>query len=157
MSLYPRGRKESTFRRNKFEIVVTAAVILAILCLFLIVRSATSTTSDTELGSTLVEKMRLEEGFARESASQLSRIGGSTTIQLLATTRQHLYAMTQLNELAARLLNGRALIAQETLDAAISALNDCESHLLGGGTIDSQLSVLWAQIAEVQREVSNLS
>lgn len=153
MSLYPRGRYEHGVSKKTFEYAIIAIVLLGLLSLFLIVRSVTSTTTDTDLSGVLTAQLRAEEESARLSAAQLSRYGGSTTMHLLAVTRQHVYAMSQLNTLGISLLGG-PLLPQALLDEALATLTACESLLHGGGTMDAQIATLWEQITAIQAHVA---
>lgn len=149
---YDRGVKRSTF-----ELMVGGLAVLGAAVLILSIILMTSSTSDSTLRDTLVKAAVEQDGLARTAASQISRIGGSEAWQMIAQTRQHIYALQEVNELTMVLLGrSQPLVPEAALETAMRYLEDCERVLLQGNTIDTQLSLLWSQLDIVAEAVSAL-
>lgn len=158
MSLYARNRYESGVKRSTFQAVLLVAGLLALICIYLVFRLTIASTSDTQLRDVFIERAQQEEQLARENASQMSRIGGTNTWQLLARTRQHLYALTQINELFSSLVaSNQQVVPQSAISSALNALTDCETQILAGNAIDEQLSVLWDALNVIAEAASALT
>lgn len=141
---YSRGPRHSA-NNKAFRILFFTAVGLGILCIILLLRIFTGTTADTRLRDVFVEQARSEYASAAETAAQISRTGGSNTMRMLAKTRQHLYAIGELNALAEALYltgSGTDLVPMEPIEQAIAYLEACESQLLEGRMIDEPLGGL---------------
>lgn len=144
---------ERNIKRSSYQAAVFAALVLGVVCIILLILLLSGSTSDNSLHNALVDRVIIEETAARTAASQLSRTGGSTTMNLIGKTKQHLYALSQLNELASTLLNESPLVPVESINLALDALDTCIARLLEGQAIDAQLSTLWAQIALIEEAV----
>lgn len=159
MSMYFRGGGNSDrgVKKSTFQIVVIVAGALALACIILLVTMSSGTTADTQVEDVLAAQARAQEGLARETAAQISRIGGSATMQLLAKTRQHLYALSQLNELAVALIGpGVQLTPQQSVNTAIATLDTCENRFLAGQSIETELTTLWEQLGVIATEAGAL-
>ncbi|MDL2319456.1 hypothetical protein LJC74_10395 [Eubacteriales bacterium OttesenSCG-928-A19] len=150
MALYSRGRYERGFNRRTVQWIIVVACVLLALCIFMAIRLWFGSTSDTQLYDAFVERVKMEESYARTAAAQISRVGGSGTLQMLSETRQHLYALSMINDFSTTLLTGgQPMVPQSAIDTAVAALIDCESRILGSGTIDTPLNTLWEQLGEI--------
>lgn len=156
MPFLSNSRHERGVRRKTFEIVLAIAIVLSLVCIFLLIRLFGGSTSDTTLQDTLVEWAIQEDAMARESASQLSRTGGTTTVHLLGKTAQHLYALDMINELWTSWFgNAHPLVPPTAIDAAMKAVDDSEALVLGAQTIDVPLAELHLQLNEIANAVDN--
>lgn len=145
-----RNNYERRVSRKAYNIVLIAAVVMTLLCGLLTYRLLSTSTSDTRLRDVLMEHAIREEDSARVTTSQISRTGGSNTWQLLGQTRQHLYALSELNSLATIFIDAASpLVPDEVLAQALENLTACESRLLEGRYIDDELSQLWTQLSVI--------
>lgn len=144
--------------RKTLQILVLIIGILAVICIILAILLFAGSTPDTRVRDVLIDQARSQFSSAQESASQLSRVGGSTTMRMLAKTRQHLYAISQVNTFSETLLVGNnALIPSEPIDAAIISLESCEARILEGRDIDEPLSALWENLYTIMDYVEALA
>lgn len=150
-----RKEKRSMSKKTRDILILSLAAAL-VLDIALAVALLSTTTSDTKLSDTLVSYTRQNVSSAREAATQLSRTGSSYTTQLLAETRQYLYGLVQLNDLAEVLL-GKGMISQTDIEKAMNAVSGCESRTLAGQAMDEPLSELWTQINVLQAQAEALA
>lgn len=158
MSIKKRPATTKRVTRSTFELAVVCAIVFFLLALIFGVRLFSKSTSDTTISDTLVEQIVSQEGKAREAAAMISRTGGSNTMQMLAITRQHLYALSQLNDLSKALLNTQVdQIPQRLIDAAIAQIESCDVLLQTGQFIDQPLSELWELLMQIAQAAANLT
>lgn len=142
---------ERRVSRKTYNLVLIIAVTMTLLCGFLSYRLLSTSTSDTQLRDVLLEHAIHEEESARTAASQISRTGGSNTWLLIGRTRQHLYAISELNNLAVTFMDANStLVSDETLSKSLEILTACESRLRAGNFIDDELSQLWTQLSVIR-------
>lgn len=140
------GRDKGISKRTRdWLVLIICALLLLNLLQFL--NYQTTMSRSTVLRETLVSRVKEDIKDARGIAPQLSRTGGSSTMKWLGQTRQYLYGVTQVNELTAGLFgSGQTLVPQSAVDAAFSAIDECENQLMGGLTMDTPLKELWRQL-----------
>lgn len=148
--------QDKQIKRSSYQLAIFAAIVLGVVCIILSIILFGGSTSDNSLRNTLLDRVLIEEEAARTAASQLSRTGGSTTMVLIGRTRQHLYALSQLNDLTSTLLNEASPVPADAINVALEALDGCIARLLEGQAIDAQLATLWAQITVIQASVDAL-
>lgn len=149
--------KRRTISYNSFLGLLGVALVLLLICIILSVVLFGRSTSDSGLSSIFIEQVQTQEGLAREAASMISRTGGSNTMQMLATTRQHLYAISLLNSLSQSILDEKqGLVPQAQIDAAIEQLDTSESRLQIGQAIDQQINTLWEHLMAIAQAASDL-
>ncbi|MCL1796507.1 MAG: hypothetical protein FWG37_06415 [Clostridia bacterium] len=126
-------------------VIICALVLLNAVQFFM---ARTTVTRDSIVRDAFVTRARSELIAARQSASQVSRMGSSNTYRVLAITRQHLYGITQLNDMTANLLGTREdLLPQDVVNAAIRSVEACEARNLEGYNSDEQLTELQAHLS----------
>lgn len=139
--------------RDILILALAAAIILdAVLAAVLL----SGSTSDTKLSDTLVSYSRSDVSNARATATQLSRNGGSYTTQLLGDMKQYLYGLDQINLLSQALL-GELMYSQSAIDAAMTAVEQCETKTLAGQAMDEPLSELWTHINLLEQQAAALT
>lgn len=155
---YKRDRSRATHVKPlTFQLMVLAIVLLAVFCVILLFIAGANNTSDTRVHDVFVDQARAEFTKARESASQFSRTGGSNTQRLLAQTRQHLYALMQLNTLSTALIdNTKPLLVSDPINDAISNLDASEARLMEGKAIDEPLNALINNLDLIAADVQGL-
>lgn len=150
-------RKEKPGMSKKTrDILILALAAAVLLDIVLAVVLLSGSTSDTRLSDTLVSYSRNDVSSARTAATQLSRTGGSYTTQLLGDMKQYLYGLDQINLLSQALL-GRQLYSQTTIDAAMTAVGQCETKTLAGQAMDEPLAALWTQINALEQQAAVLT
>lgn len=153
---YKRGSTSGVNRRYMeiaLGVIVVLVIAVGLLAYFLFFGS----TTDTRLRDVMLDQARGEYTLAHESASQLSRTGGSSTMRMLSQARQHVYTIGKINTLCESLLDGnRPLISQEPIEQALAYISTCESLLLAGQYIDTPLNALWEQLTLISAEIEAL-
>ena len=74
----------------------------------------------------------------------------------LGDMKQYLYGLDQINLLSQALL-GRQLYSQTTIDAAMTAIGQCETKTLAGQAMDEPLAALWTQINAQEQQAAALT
>lgn len=154
--MYPFGRRNDTLSRKARDILILMVCVLALLNALQFILHRSTATNDSSLRAQYISQARSEIESARTAASQLLRTGGSNTLKLLAQTRQHVYAINQLNDLSNTLRGGR-LVAEDPLDLTFRALDACEERLLAGLAIDTPLADLHAQLEAIYTQIASLA
>lgn len=150
MNYNARGRGETILKRSHYYGGLVAIGVLFVLCVALLALWLGGSTPDNRVSDVLHQQAVAEYQSASSNALLLSRTGGSNTWQQLAQTRQHLYALTQLNQLASSLLDAQQQVApQDAIDGALASLAECETLLLAGRAIDGPLTTLRAQLETI--------
>lgn len=157
MSIYPRGRRPHGSKRspvNKTVLMVIGVIAVAVVAFF-VIRGFVSTPGGVQLEQILLEQARQESKLANDTAGYLSRLGGSVTLQQLAQTRQHLYALQQLNSLSVQTLgSNRLIVPPEAIDEAMIAITEAENIALMAQVIDEPLVRLQEQLRIITAALS---
>lgn len=152
------------FNRNKKGISrKTRDILILIICMLFVINvvqlflGRSTNSSSNVMRQALVNKARENIDAALSVVPQLGRMGGSSTLKWLSMTRQYLYGITQINDLSDMFLGiGQNLVSQETVNAAVSAIDTCESLLSSGNNMDTPLNELWVQLNALSDSISNL-
>lgn len=148
--MYLYKQPDKGMSRRTRDLLILAICVLLVLNAVQFFMSQTSVSRDSVVRDAFVFRVRAEVESARSAASQLSRLGGSSTIHLLAVTRQHLYGITQMNDMTATLLGSRQeLVPQNIVLAAIRSVDACESKNMEGLPSDEPLAELQAYLANL--------
>lgn len=154
--MYPFGQHDYGISRKTRDILILVVCALLVVNIVQFIFYRTTATRDAALREALVSSIRSDVDAALSSATHLSRTGGTNTQRLLGEIRQYLYGMTKVNNLNDTLLGGGALVPQATVNAAISAVDECENRQQAGSALDSPLSELWTQLYALQEAVGAL-
>lgn len=150
-------RKEKPAMSKKTrDILILALSIAVALDIVLAIVLLSGSTSDTKLSDTLISYSRTNVANARTTAAQLSRTGSSYTTQMLGDMKQYIYGVDQINQISQALL-GRKLYSQTAIDAALAAIEQCETKTLAGQAMDEPLATLWAQVNQLEAEAAALT
>ncbi|HML47728.1 MAG TPA: hypothetical protein PKE04_13365 [Clostridia bacterium] len=150
--------KQTGWSRKKRDAIILVMIALAIGNGIQAYYNIAASNRSARLREVLIVQGTLEINSAVEYAQQLSRTGGSYTVSQLATIRQHLYAIKQLNALTASLYGAnRGIVSNEKIDQAMQYLSSCESRLLAGQTIDVPLANLRSLLESVSKDVAKLA
>ena len=150
-------RKDKPSMSKKMrDILILALTFALLLDVVLAVLLFAISTSDTKLSDTLVSMTQTNVESLRNAATQISRTGSSYTTQLLGESKQYLFGLQQINELAQELL-GHELIASQPLSDALSALDACQARTLAGQALDEPLAALWEGINQLEEIVAQLT
>ena len=150
-------RKEKPAMSKKTrDILILALSVAVALDIVLAIVLLSGSTSDTKLSDTLISYSRTNVANARTTATQLSRTGSSYTTQMLGDMKQYIYGVDQINLISQALL-GRKLYSQTAIDAALEAIEQCETKTLAGQAMDEPLATLWAQVNQLEAEAAALT
>ena len=150
-------RKEKPAMSKKTrDILILALSIAVALDIVLAIVLLSGSTSDTKLSDTLISYSRTNVANARTTATQLSRTGSSYTTQMLGDMKQYIYGVDQINLISQALL-GRKLYSQTAIDAALEAIEQCETKTLAGRAMDEPLATLGAQGNQLEAEAAALT
>ena len=150
-------RKEKPAMSKKTrDILILALSVAVALDIVLAIVLLSGSTSDTKLSDTLISYSRTNVANARTTATQLSRTGSSYTTQMLGDMKQYTYGVDQINLISQALL-GRKLYSQTAIDAALEAIEQCETKTLAGQAMDEPLATLWAQVNQLEAEAAALT
>lgn len=159
--MYPRyGQPSRPSNATKTQQTVLLLIVLGliIVCagLFIVYNGANKTNSG--IHAALVSQIQIEVSNAQTSAKQLSPTGGSKTESMVATVRQHVYAVRTVNKIAEDIYGrGNALISEMFINNCVDLLNKCDNNIQTGqvvtGTysdLSEAIDVLYAQAAELE-------
>ncbi|MDR0898050.1 MAG: hypothetical protein LBN04_09360 [Oscillospiraceae bacterium] len=123
--------------------LILAVLVLLVLNIVQFLTNRLSATPDTNIRSSLNTELRQEIAKAHSASTQISLLGTSSTQRNVSQTRQHLYALQMLNKLTAALLGGgQTPLPPEQIDAALTAITDCETQMQYGYGMEVPLDAL---------------
>jgi len=148
--MYRYNQKETGVPKRTRDILVIIICILILVNVVQFIRFNSTGSREDVIRSTLINRMLDNSTAAQNVAPQLGRMGGSSTMRWLSQTRQHLYGMTQINDLAFVLLGETDdLVPRDAINTAIRAIEECEQQLAAGLSMDTPLSVLWVELRTI--------
>jgi len=158
--MYPYGQSSRSSNASKTQQTILLLLLLAltIVCIGLaIVYSSASRVNDAT-HRVLVSRIQIEVSNARTRAAQLLPTGGSRTEAMVATVRQHVYAVRTINEMAVGIYGvGNALVNETLINNCIELLDQCDQKIQKGevvtGTFDdlsSAIDILYEQISRLE-------
>lgn len=151
------NQREKGIPKKTRDILIIAVGVLLIVNAIQFLTYQSSGSRGDNIRRTLVIRLQDDVDAALSVVPQLGRTGGSSTMKWLSLTRQYLYGMTQINDLAAILLGDSGdLVPRDAINTATRAIDDCEQQLSSGNNIDTQLNTLWAQLAIISKAVEDL-
>ena len=147
-------------KRNKRVLLEILAIVCTLSLIANIGQFITSRAPKTRadrIESALASSVRQEITSAQKAVLQLTRTGGSNTSRLLSEIRQSLYSVTRMNELNGTVNGtGKALLPQNTVNAALDAVSECESLLLSARSIDAPQANLIQLIGALNEEAASI-
>lgn len=156
--MYRYSRKETAVSKKTRDILIIVIGVLILINAIQFFAYRSSGSREDVIRGTLVGQMQENIDAALAVVPQLGRTGGSSTMKWLALTRQHLYAMTQINDLAAVLLGQTGdLVPSDAINTATLAIDECERQLSAGLSMDTQLNILWGQLTILSEAAIGLS
>jgi hypothetical protein len=134
---YRYGHVSSKHRGNGQQTLLFLLVLaLSIVSVSLAVGYSSASGANSRTRGALISRMQSEVTQAKDSAYRLSHTSGSQTENLLATVRQHVYAMRTVNEMAAAIYGaGNVLINEAQINACIGYLDQCDTWLQTGSVL----------------------
>lgn len=155
MYLFNRTRKGIS-RKTRDILILIICVLFVCNVLQLLFGQSTSSVNHI-MRQALINKARENIDAALSVVPQLGRMGGSSTLKWLSMTRQYLYGITQINDLSDIFLGiGQSLVSQDTVNAAVQAIDQCEALLSSGNSMDTPLNTLWVHLNTISESITNL-
>lgn len=155
--MYMYRQNERGLTRRTRDLLIMAICALFVLNCVQYFMSRTSSERDSVIREMFIARVRSELDSARTNAAQISRMGSTNTYRLQAITRQHLYGISQLNDMTGTLLGNReALLPQDVVAAAIRSVDACSSRNLEGFASDEQLAELRVQLDQLALAAESL-
>ena len=146
--MYRYTQRETGISKKMRDIFIIVICVLLILNIIQFVAYRSSGSREDVIRNTLIGRMLENVDAALSVVPQLGRMGGSSTMRWLSQTRQHLYGMTQINDLADVLLGQNSeLVPRDAINTAVRAVEECEQQLSAGLSMDTQLSALWDELS----------
>ena len=135
MYRYAQSPRSARFRRKQ-TLLALSVLLLFLLCLSLVYVYVQSVRVNNNTHEVLFGRIQTETSNAKTRAYQLSQTGGSRIEALIASVRQHVYAVRVLNEMSSGIWGAGTQLVDETLiNACVSQLDQCDLLLQTGGTL----------------------
>lgn len=155
--MYPFNWREKGTSKKTRDILIIAVAVLLILNVAQFILYRSTATRDSILRDAIVSQAGSDINSAVSAASNVARTGGSNTQRLLSEIRQYLYSVTRLNQMTEMLFGGgQMVVPQDTVDAAVAALDACEAKQQAAAALDVPLSELWQTLGELRQAVDAL-
>jgi len=145
--------KSSTVKkaRNRLMLAFLALTLVTAVLGTLYTRANASTT---RMQDVLIRQVNQEIAQANTYAQQLTSSGGSNTSVHVGRLRQHLYALSQLDSLSSSVYGvGHTLIDVAKISQAMEYLDECETRLLAGQSIASQLVSVRSLLEDLSQQI----
>ena len=158
MYRYGQPSRSSNASKTQQTILLLLLLAVTIVCIGLAFAYSSASRVNDNTHRVLVQRMQIEVSNARTRAAQLLPTGGSRTESMVATVRQHVYAVRTINEMTALIYGpGNVLVNEMLINKCIELLDQCDQKMQRGevvtGTFDelnSAIEVLYEQVSRLE-------
>ena len=135
--------------------IVLGILALVVTCVYLSISYARASHNESSMRKTLIQRMQSEYSQAQKSARLLNPTMGSQITSMVATVRQHVYAMRTLNEIIASIY-GNTKVNELLINNCIDLLEQCDRKIQRGEVVTDTYRQLGDAIEMLYEQISML-